>query len=223
MDKFIAYCRVSTAKQEASGLGLEAQQQAVRDYLNGGRCKLLQGFVEVESGRRDDRPQLAKALTMAKLTGATLIVAKLDRLARSVAFLAGLMESGVKFVAVDNPNANDLTVHILAAVAQDERERISARTKAALAAAKARGTVLGNPQLKPGTAETAARARQHHQEQAQRRAEDLRPIINDIQREGLASLRAIAGELNRRGILTARGKGWRANSVRCLLQRLEAA
>ena len=120
MDKYIAYYRVSTAKQGASGLGLEAQQQAVRDYLNGGQWTLLDEFVEVESGKKSDRPELAKALNTAKLTGATLIVAKLDRLARSVAFLAGLMESSVKFVAVDNPNANDLTVHILAAVAQDE-------------------------------------------------------------------------------------------------------
>ena len=220
MDRFISYCRVSTAKQEASGLGLEAQQQAVRDHLNGGNWTLLEEFIEVESGKRDDRPELAKALTMAKLTGATLIVARMDRLSRSVAFLASLMDSGVKFLAVDIPEANSLTVHIMAAVAQDERERISARTKAALKAAKARGTKLGNPQLQAGTAETAAKAREHHQQQAQQRAEDLRPILEHIQQSGHGSLRAIAGELNRRGILTARGKCWHANSVRSLLQRL---
>src|SRR5579862_7716530 len=135
--KFIAYYRVSTEKQGQSGLGLDAQRKAVADYLNGGQWALLAEYTEVESGKRADRPQLLAALAHAKATGATLIVAKLDRLSRNVAFIAALMESGVEFTAADMPMANRLTVHVLAAVAEHEREAISARTKAALAAAKA--------------------------------------------------------------------------------------
>src|SRR3954466_11391511 len=138
--KWVAYYRVSTAKQGASGLGLEAQREAVAGYLNGGNWQLAAEFTEVESGRKNDRPELAKALAMCRRIGATLIIAKLDRLARNVAFVSNLMESGVEFVAADFPQANRLTIHILAAVAEHEREMISARTKAALAAAKARGT-----------------------------------------------------------------------------------
>src|ERR687889_1623464 len=136
--KFIAYYRVSTAKQGRSGLGLEAQQEAVRSYLNGGAWQLVAEVVEVESGKRNDRPKLAEALRLCRLHGATLIIAKLDRLARNVAFISNLMESGVEFVAVDFPQANRLTVHILAAVAEHERELISQRTRAALAQAKKR-------------------------------------------------------------------------------------
>src|SRR5216684_5761135 len=143
--KFIAYLRVSTDKQGHSGLGIEAQRKAVNDYLDGGHWQLLAEHVEVESGKRADRPQLQAALAHAKATGATVVIAKLDRLARNVAFIANLMESGVEFTAADMPMANRLTVHVLAAVAEHEREAISARTKAALAAAKARGQKLGNP------------------------------------------------------------------------------
>src|SRR6266404_4008447 len=138
--KFVSYLRVSTQKQGESGLGIEAQRTAVAEYLNGGRWKLLAEYVEVESGKHNERPQLAAATTLAKATGATLIVAKLDRLARNVHFISCLMESGVDFVAADMPMTNKLTVHVLAAVAEHEREMISQRTKAALAAAKARGT-----------------------------------------------------------------------------------
>src|SRR3712207_6842151 len=141
--KFVAYYRVSTAKQGKSGLGLEAQQEAVRSYLNGGAWQLVDEVVEVESGKRNDRPKLAEALRLCRLHSATLIIAKLDRLARNVAFISNLMESGVEFTAVDFPQANRLTVHILAAVAEHEREMISRRTKDALAAAKARGKKLG--------------------------------------------------------------------------------
>src|SRR5688572_7815435 len=130
---FDAYYRVSTDRQGKSGLGLEAQQQAVRDYLNGGRWQLVAEVVEVESGKRSDRPKLQEALRLCRLHGATLVIAKLDRLARNVNFVSNLMESGVDFVAVDFPQANRLTVHILAAVAEHEAEAISARTKAALA------------------------------------------------------------------------------------------
>ena len=145
--KFVAYYRVSTDRQGKSGLGLDAQREAVTSYLNGGSWQLVQEFVEVESGKRADRPQLAAALAACRKHKAKLVIAKLDRLSRNLAFVATLMESGVEFVAVDNPHANKLTIHILAAVAQHEREMISERTKAALAAARARGTQLGNPRL----------------------------------------------------------------------------
>src|SRR5215472_16311956 len=141
--KFVSYLRVSTQKQGKSGLGLEAQRESVSAYLNGGKWTLVSEVVEVESGKRADRPQLEKALRLCRLHRAVLLVAKLDRLARNVAFISALMESGVKFVAVDMPDVNDMVVHILASVAQGEAEAISDRTKAALAAAKARGKQLG--------------------------------------------------------------------------------
>ena len=145
--KFIAYFRVSTDRQGKSGLGLDAQREAVLNYLNGGSWSLAQEFVEVESGKHSERPQLAAALAACKKHRAKLVIAKLDRLSRNLAFVATLMDSGVEFVAVDNPHANKLTVHILAAVAQHEREMIAQRTREPLQAAKARGTRLGNPKL----------------------------------------------------------------------------
>ena len=138
-DLFVSYLRVSTTKQGASGLGLEAQRKAVADYLNGGDWTLLGEYVEVESGRKNDRPELLKALEHCRLTGAKLVIAKLDRLSRNAHFLIGLQEAGVPFVAADMPNANELTVGIMALVAREERKAISSRTKAALAAAKERG------------------------------------------------------------------------------------
>src|SRR3954454_15415444 len=141
--RFISYLRVSTAQQGASGLGLEAQRAAVTDYLNGGKWKLVDEVVEIESGKRNDRPALATALRLCRKHRATLVIAKLDRLARNVAFIANLMESGVEFVAVDMPQATKFTVHIMAAVAEQEAEAISKRTKAALEAAKVRSKVLG--------------------------------------------------------------------------------
>ncbi len=141
--KYVAYYRVSTQRQGRSGLGLEAQRRAVRDYLDGNGTRVLAEFVEVESGAKSDRPELAKALAACRVHGATLVIAKMDRLARNVAFISNLMESGVEFTAVDFPQANRLTVHILAAVAEHERDMISERTKAALAAAKRRGVKLG--------------------------------------------------------------------------------
>src|SRR3954471_2471435 len=140
---FVAYYRVSTARQGRSGLGLEAQKKAVSDFLNGGPWQLLAEFVEIESGKTDDRPELEQALATCELSGAALVVAKLDRLSRNLAFLAKLQESGARFVAADMPEANELTIHIMAAVAQAERKAISTRTKEALAAAKARGVRLG--------------------------------------------------------------------------------
>ena len=141
----VAYYRVSTDRQGRSGLGLEAQQKAVMDFLNGGAWELVGEFVEVESGKKSDRPELTRAIDACRKHKARLVIAKLDRLSRNLAFVATLMDSGVEFVAVDNPHANKLTIHILAAVAEHEREAISERTKAALAAAKARGKRLGTP------------------------------------------------------------------------------
>ena len=143
--RFVSYLRVSTDRQGRSGLGLEAQRKAVDDFLNGGRWKLIAEFVEVESGKRDDRPKLAEALALCRLHNAVLVIAKLDRLSRDAHFLLGLQKAGVRFVAADMPEANEMVVGIMAVVAQAERKMISARTKAALAAAKARGKRLGNP------------------------------------------------------------------------------
>jgi DNA invertase Pin-like site-specific DNA recombinase len=143
--KFVAYERVSTARQGSSGLGLEAQSRTIDTFATTRRAEVLARFTEVESGRHTDRPELKRALHLAKVTGATLVIAKLDRLSRNAAFLLTLRDSGVRFLAVDLTEANDLTVGIMALVAQQEREAISRRTREALAVAKARGVKLGNP------------------------------------------------------------------------------
>lgn len=215
---FVAYYRVSTQRQGASGLGLDAQRKAVADHLNGGRWELVAEFTEVESGKRDDRPELAAALAACRVHGATLIIAKLDRLARNVAFIANLMDSGVEFVAVDFPQANRLTVHILAAVAEHEREMISQRTKAALAAAKARGVRLGNPANLKDRAEGTAKSAAARRARAEKRAADLRPMLEAIRAAGATSLRAIAAELNARGVPAPRGGIWHANTVRQVIR-----
>lgn len=214
--RFIAYYRVSTQGQGRSGLGLEAQRKAVLDYLNGGRWTLVSEFTEVESGKRSDRPKLAEAMRAAKRHKATLVIAKLDRLARSVAFISKIMEGDVDFVAVDMPMANRLTVHILAAVAEHEREMISQRTKAALAAAKARGTLLGN-RLNIEVAQ--ANSRKVRSKTAADFVLNSIPIIKQIQATGLTSLTAIAGALNARGIRSARGGEWQPTQVKRVLER----
>jgi len=218
--RFISYLRVSTDRQGKSGLGLETQREAISGYLDGDNWKLVGEYIEVESGKRKDCPQFAAALTHAKRTGATLVIAKLDRLARNVAFVSNLIESGAEFVAVDNPHANRLTIHILAAVAEDEARRISERTKAALAAAKARGTKLG------GLRGDGSHLRGHHEKgldaikkRAAARAREIEPVIAEIRSSGLTAARAIAAELNRRGILTPRSGIWHAASVSRLLDR----
>jgi DNA invertase Pin-like site-specific DNA recombinase len=222
--KFVSYLRVSTDRQGKSGLGLDAQRKAVEDYLNGGRWELLAEFVEIETGKRDDRPKLREALHTAKVTGATLVIAKLDRLSRNLAFIAALQDSGARFVAADMPEANETMIQFMAVIAQHERKAISTRTKAALAAAKVRGTKLGNPNLaalqaagagKPGWTAGADANR----DGADRFAQDIRPVIEAIQADGITSLRGISAELNARGILTARGGQWDATRVRRLLQR----
>lgn len=221
--KFVSYLRVSTDRQGRSGLGLEAQRQAVETYLNGGDWELLQEFVEVESGKKDDRPKLSTALRLCEVTGATLVIAKLDRLSRDAHFLLGLQKGAVKFVAADIPEANNLTVGILALVAQQEREATSRRTREALAAAKRRGVKLGNP----NGAAALRRARKGNKvavsvikANAQVHAERLRPVIKNLQSDGVASVRGLSAALNERGILTPRGKSWHPTSVRRLLERL---
>lgn len=224
--RVVAYFRVSTEKQGRSGLGLDAQRAAVSQYCGGRGCDVIGEFVEVESGKNNARPELAKALHLAKVTGATLVVAKLDRLSRNVAFLAALQESGASFVAADMPEANELTIHIMAAVAQAERKAISRRTKEALAAAKARGVKLGNPNgaaalisAEKGNAASVEAIKAG----ADRFAADLAPILDDITGAGITSLRTIAAELNRRGIVTRRGGAWHPATVRDLLERRRAA
>ena len=211
--KFVAYYRVSTDRQGKSGLGLDAQRKAVSDYLNGGAWELVAEFTEVESGKRADRPQLDAALVLAKKLKATLIIAKLDRLSRDVHFISGLMKGAVDFVVCDFPQANKLTVHILAAVAEHEREMISQRTKAALAAAKARGTILGSH----GKVQAAA-----NKADANAAAEALRGTIDTIRAEGFKTVAAITDELNRRAVPTARGGRWHVASTFNLLKRLTA-
>jgi DNA invertase Pin-like site-specific DNA recombinase len=214
--KFVAYFRVSTDKQGKSGLGLDAQRHAVQQYLNGGTWSLIGEFTEIESGKRNERPELEKALTICKRQKAKLIIAKLDRLSRNLAFIATLMDSGVEFIAVDNPHANKLTVHILAAVAQHEREMIAQRTKDALQAAKARGVVLGNPRL----ADVRDRAVASVKADADRFAKNVAPIIREIKSTGVASHRGIARSLNARGVATARGGSWTAVQVGSILRRV---
>jgi len=214
--KFVAYFRVSTDKQGKSGLGLEAQRQAVLQFLDGGQWSLVGEFTEIESGKRNERPELEKALAACKRQKANLVIAKLDRLSRNLAFIATLMDSGVEFIAVDNPHANKLTVHILAAVAQHEREMIAQRTKDALQAAKARGIVLGNPRL----AAVRDRAVASLKADADRFARNIAPIIREIQSSGVSSHRGIARSLNARGVNTARGGEWTAVQVGSILQRV---
>ena len=217
--RFISYLRVSTERQGKSGLGLDAQRAAVREYLNGGAWDLLREFVEVESGGDNDRAQLAAAIAECRLTRATLVIAKLDRLSRDAAFLIGLERAGIDFVAADMPNANRLTVGIMALVAQQEREAISARTKAALAQAKIRRQEAGlaplggfrGVKVDPAAGRAAMAARN-----AAFRAA-VGPIARELRDQG-KSLRQIAAVLDTRGIRTAGGKAaWSATTVAALL------
>lgn len=226
MTKAVAYYRVSTAKQGASGLGIDAQRSAVEALcMARGWEIIVPPYTEVESGKRSDRPELLKALERCGVTGATLVVAKLDRLSRDAAFLLTLQNSGAPFVAADMPDANNFTVGIMALVAQQEREAISSRTKAALAAAKSRGQRLGNPNgaasLRRAGKGTAA-ALQVRQRNADEHAARLGPIVNRMRTQGHTSLGALARALNAEGMVTPRGARWHASSVRNLLARLDA-
>lgn len=220
----IGYVRVSTQGQRESGLGLEAQQAAIDAYADQCGAQVIRGYTEVESGKKAARPQLVAALAHARRTKATLVVAKLDRLTRNVAFLSALMESGVDFIACDNPHANRLTIHILAAVAEDEARRISERTKDALKAYKARGGKLGasRPECRNLTMDARKRgAKAAGLAVAANAAEayiDLVPIIRDLRNQG-KPLKKIAAALNAEGYRTRRGKSWNQVQVSRILKR----
>lgn len=230
--KFVAYMRVSTHKQGRSGLGLEAQQAAVASFLRQvGGIDLAPGrYVEVESGKRSDRPQLARALLHCQQTGATLVVAKLDRLSRNVAFLMTLRDSGARFKALDLPEgieSNALTLTVMAGMAQHEREMISKRTKDALAARKARGQVLGNPgNLAAWRASASAKqlkavsvsGMEVRQDAARQWAQGIAARIEEARGAGRASLRQIAAWLNENGFTTHRGAQWTAAAVQRVLR-----
>lgn len=228
--KYVSYLRVSTDKQGRSGLGVEAQREAVNRYLNGGSWTLAAEYVETESGRRSDRPKLAAALAYAKAIRATVVFAKLDRLTRNVDLLRSLVASGVDLVFCDLPNVpagamGRFLLTQMASVAELEAGLISERTKAALAAAKARGVKLGNPNgaralrgKQTGNREAVAAIKA----KARDRANDLRAIIDDLRAQGISSARMISKELNHRTIATPRGGEWHPNSVVRLLERLQA-
>ena len=209
--RFVGYFRVSTEKQGRSGLGLDAQRAAVSAYVEHQRGKLLAEFTEVETGKRHDRPKLAEAMAVCRRERATLLIAKLDRLARNVAFIANLMEAGVPFIAVDMPYAEKLTLHIFAAMAEEEARRIAQRTKSALAAAKARGTVLG------------AHGKVLAQEQIKRAdefARHLAPILEELRGSGAKTDRSLLKALNSGGITGPLGGQFHLRSVQRLRQRI---
>jgi len=225
MCRVAAYYRVSTEAQGRSGLGLEAQRRAVFALCDSRGWEIVAEFTEVESGKRNNRPQLMAALDHARLTGSKLVVAKLDRLSRDAAFTLQLRNSGVDFTCADNPDVNRLTIGLLAVINEDERERISERTKAALAAAKARGQRLGNPN---GTAAIRRAAKgnaasvQAIKAGADGFAEGLRGTVEGLKAQGVASLASLASELNAAHIRTPRGGKWHPSSVRNLLVRLDS-
>lgn len=222
---FVAYARVSTQRQGRSGLGLEAQEAAIRGFLQAGDRLLSPIFVEVESGKRSDRPKLAEALALCRTTGATLLIAKLDRLARDVHFISGLMKEGVPFLATDFPDTDPFMLHIRASVAEDEARRISMRTKAALAAAKARGVKLGGdrgnrPATPEGIALGARRSAEARSLASTRHAHGVLPAVQEMQAQGITSLQQLAAGLTARGITTPRGSAWTATAVRRVLVKL---
>lgn len=213
--KFVAYYRVSTNKQGINGLGMDAQRDAVARYLSGVNGGLIAEFAEVETGKRSKREEMDKAIALCRKAGATLLIAKLDRLARNAAFLLSLRDSGVDFIATDMPHADRFTVGIMALLAEKEAEMISQRTKDGLAAAKRRGIKLGNPRpshaVQLAVAANLTRAKGH--------SELIVPVIQQIQKAHVTSLRAIAHCLNVRGFKTPNGKSFAAQSVKNALKR----
>lgn len=219
---FVSYLRVSTQKQGQSGFGLDAQRKAVEEYLNGGNWKLIDEIVEIESGKNSKRPKLTEAIELCKAASATLIVAKIDRLTRNAAFLLSLRDSGINFIAADIPEANRLTIGIMALFAEQERDFISIRTKEALAAAKARGVQLGPYRNgvhvgHVGTAETARNASKARATLFRDRALEKLPLLKRIDPNNSMSLRQVAKKLNEMKVPTVSGKGsWAASSVKRL-------
>lgn len=225
MKSAIAYYRVSTQRQGRSGLGLEAQKTAVARFAEAEGMIILHEFTEVETGKGTDaldrRPRLAQALAAAREERCPVIVAKLDRLSRDVAFVAGLMADRVPFIVAElGADADPFMLHLYAALAEKERRMISERTRAALSSRKRNGTRLGNPS-NPG--EAAAKGRQVCVSEADRFAQSVMPVVQAIQASGVSSLRGLAIALNNRGIRTARGGQWQVSNVRNLLARLPAS
>ncbi|MBR0845314.1 MULTISPECIES: recombinase family protein [Bradyrhizobium] len=223
--KFVAYYRVSTPKQGRSGLGLDAQRAAVEKSVADGPANIIAEFTEVESGRRNNRPALEEALTVARLHRATLVVAKVDRLTRSVGFLERLLEAGVDVRFADLPAIEGPTgrfmLQQMAAVAELEAGLISARTKAALAAAKARGQQLGGYRGGPLPSHVQARGRDEQSRLADRRAADIAPLLNALRAKGITTPTNIAQALTAQGIPTARGGSkWSAPQVKLIEARL---
>ncbi len=218
---YVAYYRVSTVRQGRSGLGLEAQRETVARFLRG-KAPTAE-FTETESGRSNDRPQLKRAIAECRRAKATLLIAKLDRLARSVSFISNLMESDIEFTVADFPEANRLTIHILAAVAEHESRLISERTTSALAAARARGTALGSNahRDKQAHVEVLQKARQVRSEKARNRAAATAKAVADARALGVTTLRGIANKLNEWGRPAPRGGRWRAAQVKSLIRRCE--
>jgi DNA invertase Pin-like site-specific DNA recombinase len=229
-DKYVAYCRVSTQRQGRSGLGLEAQRDAVQALVARSGGRLLEEITEIESGGKNDRPELKRAICRAKVSGARLIIAKLDRLSRNASFLFALRDSGVQFIAADMPDANETVVGIMAVIADLERQMIAQRTRDALAVARKRlaqqGRALGNPN---GAAALRRAARGNLAALvavaagAAKRAEDLRETIADVVASGCASHTAVSTELNRREIEAPRGGCWYPTGVARLRERLAGA
>jgi DNA invertase Pin-like site-specific DNA recombinase len=218
--RFVAYYRVSTDRQGR----LEAQRKAVADYLNGGRWTLAAEFTEIESGKSDARPKLAEALALCRAYNATLVIAKLDRLSRDAHFLLGLQKAKVRFVAADMPEANETLVGIMAVIAQAERKMIADRTRAALAAAKARGAKLGGKRKNSRTIHRAGVPKSIAARKAKAAdfASNLAPVIASVREEGATTMRAIADALNERGVPTPRGGVWGPSQVQRIITRLSA-
>jgi len=222
--KFVSYLRVSTGKQGENGLGMAAQSAAITNYLNGGEWELLNTFVEVESGKNNNRPKLQEAMNECRRTGATLVIAKLDRLSRNPDFIGMMINSSIDFVACDMPEANKFTIRIMAALAEKEREMISERTKAALKAAQEKGVTLGKPEnaTPEGRAKGIAASLEVRKQRADRFVMEMWPIIEEYRTEdSKISLRDIAAKLTERNILTASGKSstWSHVAVKKLIDR----
>lgn len=209
----VAYYRVSTGRQGRSGLGLDAQRQSVAEFVAIKGWILVGEFTEVESGKRNDRPRLNEAIEEAKRIKGKLVIAKLDRLARNVHFISGLMETGVDFLAVDLPTADRFMLHVYAAMAEEEGRRISQRTKAALAVAKARGIVLGV---------NGKALAERHKAEAKVFASTLAPVIAAVIADGHTNVRAITNALNERAFPSREGGRWHLRSVHALLRRIKS-